>query len=123
MFIQNFESITSKSCNDVKLKLHKQPLAIGIAGYPIFYYGGGVFDNCHATDLHDHAVLLIGYKAGKGWKIKNSWGKSWGENGYGWLADGNTCKICEMAFYPIPDFSMGQANYRQNKKLKTCPKP
>jgi len=50
---------------------------------------------------------LVGYKSGKGWKIKNSWGPRWGENGYAWIKDGNTCKICEIAFYPIPSLRKG----------------
>jgi C1A family cysteine protease len=44
----------------------------------MLYYRSGVFSGCDKTDDVDHAVLLIGYKAGVGWKIKNSWGKRWG---------------------------------------------
>jgi C1A family cysteine protease len=45
----------------------------------------------------DHAVVIVGYKSGMGWRIKNSWGSQWGEEGFGWIAEGNTCGICNMA--------------------------
>ena len=45
----------------------------------------------------NHAVMVVGYRSGKGWRIKNSWGSDWGEEGYAWIAEGNTCGICEMA--------------------------
>lgn len=53
-------------------------MAIGIAAKPMFFYKSGVFDGCTKSSEIDHAVVLIGYKAGVGWKIKNSWGRTWG---------------------------------------------
>ena len=50
----------------------------------------------------NHAALLVGYKKGKGWKIKNSWGTGWGEHGYIRLTGGaSTCGVCHNAgVYP-----------------------
>jgi C1A family cysteine protease len=46
----------------------------------------------------DHAVLLTGYSTEGDhpyWRIKNSWGKSWGNNGYIELAiNGNGPGVC-----------------------------
>jgi C1A family cysteine protease len=52
----------------------------------MLYLKSGTFTGCRSTDDVNHAVLLIGYKAGVGWKIKNSWGTRWGEGGYAWIS-------------------------------------
>merc|ERR1711962_1268793 len=58
------------------------------------YYNGGVLDSrqcCNAASDSsciynlNHAVLVVGYGRQSGqdyWLIKNSWGRSWGENGF-----------------------------------------
>jgi C1A family cysteine protease len=73
------------------------------------FYESGVLkiDNCpnHLQDLQ-HALALVGYGYDNDlqtpyWIIKNSWGTSWGENGYLRLAKdaGNMCGIATMASY------------------------
>ena len=69
---------------------------MGISGIGLQFYEQGIFDNCRS--YINHAVLLVGYVSGIGWKIKNSWGKEWGMNGYFWLAEGNSCEICMNAY-------------------------
>jgi C1A family cysteine protease len=74
--------------NELKIK----PVAVGISGFKLQFYKSGLFDDC--SKVIDHAVLVVGYKSGYGWKIKNSWGKDWGDKGFFWLADGNSCGVC-----------------------------
>jgi hypothetical protein len=62
---------------------------------PIFYddclanYRGGVF-NENDPGMINHVVLLIGWDDEKqAWLIKNSWGETWGEKGFGWIKYGS----------------------------------
>jgi C1A family cysteine protease len=55
-------------------------------------YSGGIMNDCTGTSL-DHGVLIVGYTPAY-WIVKNSWGPSWGENGYIRLARGsNQCGL------------------------------
>jgi len=65
-----------------------QPVSVGVdaAGFRFQAYKSGVFDGSCGTDL-DHATLVVGYgnDATTGqdyWIMKNSWGSSWGDQGY-----------------------------------------
>ena len=63
-----------------------QPISIGIEADEILYYTGGVFNDDSCGTWLDHGVLLVGYGTdstdGDFWKVKNSWGTDWGEDGY-----------------------------------------
>jgi len=64
-------------------------------------YDAGVYNphNCSTTEL-DHSLLVVGYTA-DAWICQNSWGTTWGIQGYVLIAKGNnTCGIAEEACYP-----------------------
>lgn len=66
------------------------------------FYKSGVYNGCLASDPFDHAVVIVAYNSTVGWKFKNTWGTTWGQNGYGWLSLNETknCGICVSPVVP-----------------------
>jgi cathepsin F len=63
-------------------------------------YTGGVLTQC--GNQVDHCVQLTGYanygESGAYWIVRNSWGTSWGENGFIWIEIGqDLCSIGDYA--------------------------
>jgi len=69
------------------------------------FYSGGVFDNAACGTTVDHGVVVVGYGTDSGknyWTVRNSWGGSWGEQGYiRMVRDKNMCAIGSGPNYPI----------------------
>jgi len=86
----------------------KQPVAVAIEADQMSFqlYHKGILTKACGHKL-DHGVLLVGYGTENGvdyWKVKNSWGASWGEHGYVRLERGlpkdGQCGIKAQASYP-----------------------
>lgn len=75
------------------------PLAIVVDASDWSSYTGGIVTEC-GTSIN-HAVQLVGVNEEEGyWKVRNSWGDSWGESGYIRLQYGtNMCGMARDAAY------------------------
>lgn len=71
----------------IKNALHQYgPLSISVDAYKWQFYVSGVYSDCY-DDHVTTACLLVGYQEDGAWIIKNSWGTTWGEQGYIRVAD------------------------------------
>lgn len=73
-------------------------------------YKSGVITGDACGQNLDHGVLIVGYGEESGqeyWLVKNSWGTSWGDNGYVKIArsdstnDKGVCGIAMQPSYPV----------------------
>lgn len=85
---------SASGCAGLQNAINSKPVSVTVDATNWGKYSSGVFGNC-ATSIN-HAVLLVGIVGGN-WKIKNSWGTGWGEQGFIRLNPGNTCGVCAYA--------------------------
>ncbi|XP_064388733.1 procathepsin L-like [Halichondria panicea] len=86
------------------------PVTVGIDSkhYSFQFYQDGIYDEpeCSSENL-THTLLVVGYgtdEYGKDyWLLKNSWGKSWGKDGYIKMTrnSNNQCGIASQALFPL----------------------
>eukprot|EP00440_Ansanella_granifera_P064803 gb/GFBE01070263.1/.p1 GENE.gb/GFBE01070263.1/~~gb/GFBE01070263.1/.p1 ORF type:complete len:601 (+),score=177.55 gb/GFBE01070263.1/:1-1803(+) len=97
-YVGSFYGATHDRVNAIKSELyHNGPIILGLEpGEDFMWYSDGIYRSPKGANvLHpssgaewervDHAVLLVGYGEEKGqkyWKIQNTWGEEWGENGF-----------------------------------------
>merc|ERR1712137_1341961 len=107
--VTGYKDVSADSEDAMKSAVSQQPVSIAIeADKSVFQlYKSGVLQSTCGSQL-DHGVLLVGYGTEDGkdyWKVKNSWGSSWGDAGYIKLLRGKggsgECGLLKQASYPV----------------------
>ena len=106
--IASYELLEDVSETKLMQLVAQQPVTVALMANQFYfkYYKSGVMTG-HCGDELDHAVLVVGYGTEDGvpyWKIKNSWGTEWGDEGYIKIERGtDKCGIRTYIAYPIVD--------------------
>eukprot|EP00470_Lotharella_oceanica_P000687 CAMPEP_0170174086 /NCGR_PEP_ID=MMETSP0040_2-20121228/7333_1 /TAXON_ID=641309 /ORGANISM="Lotharella oceanica, Strain CCMP622" /LENGTH=325 /DNA_ID=CAMNT_0010415577 /DNA_START=50 /DNA_END=1027 /DNA_ORIENTATION=- len=108
--VSGYKDVRSADESGLKTAVAKQPVSVAIeADKPVFqFYSGGVLTGSGCGTQLDHGVLVVGYGTMGGtdyWKVKNSWGASWGTKGYILIERGaggrGVCGIASQPSYPV----------------------
>ncbi|KAK9053906.1 hypothetical protein SSX86_024981 [Deinandra increscens subsp. villosa] len=108
--ITGHEDVPANSESALLKAVASQPVSVAIdaSGSDFQFYSSGVFKGDCGTEL-DHGVTAVGYGTSddgtKYWLVKNSWGTSWGLEGYIMMqrdveAKEGICGIAMQASYP-----------------------
>jgi len=104
--ITGHTDVPPKDEDSLKAAVSKQPVSVAVEADKNAFqlYKSGVLDNAACGTNLDHGILIVGYGTDGSkdyWKVKNSWGASWGESGYlRMVRNKNQCGISQQASYP-----------------------
>jgi len=106
--ITSYCDVASGSEKALEAAVAQQPVSVAIEADQScfqFYQSGVMSDPSCGTQL-DHGVLAVGFGVTGGvkyWNVKNSWGTSWGNEGFIWLGrevSGQASGVCGIALEP-----------------------
>jgi len=95
------------SASTMKQALNKNPVSGFVAHEDMQFHSQGVITSSCQHQI-DHAITIVGYGSDGGkefFKIRNSWGQSWGESGYARLASSSNAGCILKDGYAFPKLS------------------
>jgi cathepsin L len=106
--ITSYKDVQKGSEAALQTAVTGQPVSVAIdASHSSFqlYHSGIYFESKCSSSQLDHGVLAVGYGTNNGnyWIVKNSWGTSWGAQGYILMSKdkNNNCGIATASSYPV----------------------
>lgn len=85
--VASWTELNQNDCQGLVNLVNQKPVAVAIDANTMQLYKSGVFTDTTCTTNLNHGVVVVGYGydsvAQKNfWIVRNSWGSSWGEQGY-----------------------------------------
>lgn len=109
--IGDFRDVVPRNEDQLLAAVMKGPVAAAVEAdqRDFQFYQSGVFDGTCGNKI-DHGVTIVGYTP-DAWIIRNSWGESWGDNGYMYLKrirpskdhPAGLCGLLSMPSFPLVD--------------------
>jgi len=108
--VTDYHDVPQNNADQMEQAVSQGPVSIAIeADKSVFQlYKSGVFSDSGCGTNLDHGVLVVGYGTDNGqdyWIVKNSWGSTWGEQGYIRLlkevSGPGMCGMYEQPSYPV----------------------
>merc|ERR1711865_1304296 len=106
--VTGYNSVTGSTAG-LESALNQQPVSVTVKADSTWqsYRTGVVSKNCGFLGRPNHAVIAVGYD-GENFKIRNSWGASWGEEGYILVSQAESNPYCLWSTAPVvPTISAG----------------
>jgi len=104
--VTGYNSVTGSNAG-LESALNQQPVSVTMKADNTWqsYRSGVVSENCGFLARPNHAIIAVGYD-GDNFKIRNSWGASWGEGGYIRVAKSTSNPFCIWSTTPfVPTIS------------------
>lgn len=108
--ISNYYQVDRNNNDKLKQAVRQQPITAAVDASTWQFYSGGAFDgNGCSTSSITHFVTVVGYgtiSSRPVWKVENSWGNTWGEQGYLYIVRSSgyssyPCGLPTNTFYPF----------------------